>query len=278
MINIGYRAARWKGRINRAIYLAALPRIVETPLPQIQKVPFITYSFSCERDLCEQVLNIRSFIRNVGIPEKFVVISDGTYSDKSRNLLKKISSCVEVVDIKKIIKVSFPQYVYEYADSHAMGKKFAALMSIPIELPTIYTDSDIIFFPSADELITLGQSTNNQPRYLLDCIPSLDKRLLYNESEMFYPVNAGFMLLKQPINWEIALERLSHFQGNPNHHTEQTLVHLALHRNNALPLCHSKFILSVSDQFIYPDIYAGNNIALRHYVNNIRHKMWQSII
>ncbi len=43
------------------------------------------------------------------------------------------------------------------------------------------------------------------------------------------------------------------------------------------PLCSKKYVLNVEDQFMYPDKFAKKNIALRHYVNDVRHKFWFDI-
>jgi hypothetical protein len=71
---------------------------------------------------------------------------------------------------------------------------------------------------------------------------------------------------------------------NVGYHTARTqgkmmrcvykLVHLTMHYNHAKPLCTKRYVLSVDDQFIYPDKYAGKEIALRHYLNDVRHKFW----
>ncbi|MCL1470573.1 hypothetical protein [Argonema antarcticum] len=274
MVNIGYRAARMQGHLFRSLYTSFLPWIVKLPIPQTYKVQITVYSFSCDRDLPEQVASIRSFIRYVGIPDEFIVISDGTYSPASCQLLRQISPCVDVVDMESILKKDLPQCVYAYADSHPLGKKLAVLMSIPINQATIYADSDILFFPGAKGLITLTQSVERQPRCLLDCALALDRRFIHNEFEKISPVNSGFMLLQEPLNWEIPIKRFVESKDVPNYFTEQTMIHLTMHYNQAKPLCARQFLVQLDDQFIYSDKYAGNKIALRHYVSPVRHKFW----
>jgi len=60
----------------------------------------------------------------------------------------------------------------------------------------------------------------------------------------------------------------------PNFFTTQTVTHLCLHANGAAALDRDKFVLQVDDEFIYRDQHAGASIAMRHYVNPIRHKFW----
>jgi hypothetical protein len=49
---------------------------------------------------------------------------------------------------------------------------------------------------------------------------------------------------------------------------------LCMHANGAVPFDPRKFVLQADDEFVYRDRYAGRSIALRHYVNQIRHKFW----
>ncbi|MBW4619774.1 MAG: hypothetical protein KME17_10515 [Cyanosarcina radialis HA8281-LM2] len=274
MVNIPYHTARTQGRITRSLYKAALPQIVKIPIQQQRQIPVTVYALSCERDLPEQVASIRSFINYVGVPDRFIVISDGSYTENSCELLCRIHPCIEVVLIDKLIGTGLPRSVYDYAAINPMGKKLAVLLSIPYQQPTIYTDSDILFFPGAGELLDLVNLKESRSWYLPDCKNSLDPRVIYEPSEQINPINAGFIIFKQALDWNFALERLERLQEPPNFFTEQTLVHLTLRYHQALPLDSKQYVLSVDDQFIYPDKYASKQIALRHYVSDIRHKFW----
>lgn len=276
MVNLAYRAARLHGAMTRSFYSREIARIVSRPLKQHRKVPISVFSFSGEQYLPEQVACIRSFIRNVGTPDSFTIISDGSYSKTSCDLLRQCSDSVNIVNWDAFA-IDLPGYVKAFADREAMGKKLAILLSMPVRQATIYTDADILFFPAAEELVELASSNGPRSWYLADCLPSLDFSILADEGEAANPVNAGFMLLKERLNWEMPLQRLAHYRGTPFSQTEQTIVHLAMHQNNATPLRSDKFVLSISDQFIYQDHFTNQNIALRHYVNNVRHKFWQSI-
>jgi hypothetical protein len=274
MINLGYHTAKMQGKFVRSVYKAAVSQIVSIPIKQTRQVPINIYALSCERDLPEQVASIRSFIRYVGIPNKFTVISDGSYTESSCNLLRRIHPCVEVVLLQNFVKIDLPQCVLDYAKLHPMGKKLSALMSIPIDGTTIYTDSDILFFPGGVDLINLSNSDNKYSLYLPDCSISLDERIIYDDSEKLNPVNGGFILFRHELDWTFAIERLANLQEYPSYFTEQTIVHLTMHFNQGQPLCSKKYVLNVEDQFIYGDKSASKHIALRHYVNDVRHKFW----
>lgn len=274
MVNIPYHIARLRGRVTRSLYQAGLTQIVKIPLPPSQEIPVNVFALSCERDLPEQVASIRSFIRYVGIPEQFTVISDGSYTDSSCHLLSQIHSCVKVVPIHQLVKPDLPPSVYEYAANNPMGKKLAVLLSIPIEKTTIYTDSDILFFPGAVDLVKIIQSDEPFSRYLPDCATKMDERVIYDDSEKLSPVNGGFIIFKKKPDWQFAMDRFLKLKELTHYFTEQTLVHLTMHYNQAQPLGEERYVLNIDDQFIYPDLFARKEIALRHYVSDIRHKFW----
>ncbi|NEU79160.1 hypothetical protein [Nostoc sp. UIC 10630] len=277
MVNIGYHTAKIQGKFNRSLYKAAISQIVNIPIKQTRQVPVSIYALSCERDLPEQVASIRSFIRHVGIPETFTVVSDGSYTDSSCNLLRRIHPCVQVILLQNFLRTDLPQCVLDYAQLHPMGRKLSALMSIPVNGTTIYTDSDILFFPGGIDLIDLSKSDEKYSLYLPDCSMSLDERIIYDESEKSNPVNGGFILFRHEFDWSFAIERLANLSEVPSYFTEQTIVHLTMHHNHGKPLCSNKYVLNVEDQFIYPDKSASKNIALRHYVSDVRHKLWFNV-
>lgn len=275
MINVPYRLARAEGGLVRSLYARMIPKIVSQPLAQSKRIRASVFSFSCETLLPEQTASILSFIRHVGVPEKFIVASDGTYSEGSISVLRRIHDCVQVVDWMEIA-VDVPDCVRAFAKRNPMGKKLALLISLPVDNATIYTDCDMLFFPNSRDLTRIIESGDEGHWYLPDCFTALDTSFLRDESEKLNPVNAGFMVLKRRLDWSEQLDRLAAYEA-PGWATEQTIVHLAMHRNHAQPLSPDRFILRVEDQFIYRDLYASREIALRHYVNNVRHKFWQSI-
>ena len=276
MVNIAYHSARIQGKVNRHFYQSKIATTVKLAIKTNRQIPLSVYAFSCERDLAEQVASIRSFLCNVGIPNKFIVISDGSHTDLSCQLLCRIHPCVEVIPINKFLKPNLPECVSDYAQVHPMGKKLSVLMSIPVNGATIYTDSDILFFPGGIDLVELANSDSQVCHYLPDCSNSLDGRFVYEEREKLNPVNAGFILFKHELDWSFAIKRLATLAEIPSYFTEQTIVHLTIHHHHGVPLCSQKYVMNVMDQFIWIDKFAHKKIALRHYVSDVRHKFWMN--
>jgi len=277
MPNYGYHLARAKGRVVRALYRAFLPSIARRKIQAPRSFPLEVFAYSGEAALPEQVASIRSFLRHVGRPPRFTVVSDGTYTQRSLELLKGIDAAVSVSDAGEWIPENVPAKIQPYLREHPTGRQLALIMSLPANAPALYLDSDVLFFEGAQDLLNYTEARDVPAFYLRDCGFSGDSRLLRGASEEIEPVNTGFLLLFRPLNWSLGIQRFLAMSGAPNFFTNQTITHLTMHANGAQPFDPRKYVLQLDDQFVYPDRYADASLALRHYVNPVRHKFWTTL-
>jgi len=277
MPNYGYHLARAQGNVARAVYRALLPSIASRRIPEGPQLSFNVFAYSGETTLPEQVASIRSFLKYVGRPKRFTVVSDGTLSDRSSDLLKRLDPSISVSGSAPWLPRDLPAKIYPYLTTHPTGKQLALIMSLPVDGPTLYVDSDILFFPGATDLIRLAENDTAPALYLADCRLSADERLWRGDAEKAHPVNTGVLLLFEKLDWALGLRRFMELQGDPNFFTNQTMTHLTMHANGASPLDEKKYVLQLADQFVYPDRYACRELALRHYVNPVRHKFWTTL-
>src|SRR6202790_1776689 len=150
-------------------------------------------------------------------------------------------------------------------------------MSLAPSGPAFYVVSDVLFFPAAADLAARAATKDAPAYYLADCQFSGDARLVYDSNEQREPVNTGVLLLFEKLDWSLGIDRFLKLEGEPNFFTNQTITHLTMHANGARPLDPVKYVLQLDDQFVYADRYAGAALALRHYVNPVRHKFWTSL-
>ena len=276
-MNMPYHSARLEGKITRALYRAALPMIVRRRVELKRELSFNAFAYSGESTLPEQVASIRSFLTYAGRPKQFTVVSDGSYTSSSVELLEKIDNCVRVQTTAPSLPSGLPDNVQSFLANHFTGKQLALILSLPFDGPTLYTDSDILFFPEAVRLADLSRTQSVSAFYLADYQFSADDRLIQDRTEKENPVNMGFLLLFQKLDWSRGLKRLQLFNGVPNFFTTQTIIHLCMHANGAVAFDPSKFVLQADDEFIYRDRHASSSIAMRHYVNPVRHKFWTAV-
>jgi hypothetical protein len=276
-MNVPYHSARLEGKVARALYRAVLPMIVRHRQHITRELALDVFAYSGESALPEQVASIRSFLAYAGRPKQFTVFSDGSYTAASIELLEKIDGCVRVEKTPPILPSGLSDTMQSYLREHPTGKQLALLMSLPTNGPTLYTDSDVLFFPGAHDLADLSRRSSAPAFYLADYQFSGDERLILDPLEKQNPANTGFILLFRKLDWSRGLERLQMLNGAPNFFTNQTVMHLCMRANGVVPFDPAKFVLQADDQFIYRDRYASASIAIRHYVNPIRHKFWTAL-
>src|SRR4051812_37298926 len=270
MPNYGYHLARAKGGAVRGLYRALLR--LHSKIEPVRSFPLEVFSYSGEPALPEQVASIRSFLRHVGRPQMFNIVSDGSYSESSKRILQDIDPSVSVREAADWVPKGLPANIYPYLQNHPTGRQLALIMSLPIDAPVLYLDSDILFFAAAADLHTHVDKRDVPALYLADCRFSGDELLLRGANEADQPVNTGFLLLFRKLDWSLSVERFLELNGAPTFFTNQTMTHLTMHANRAAPFDSRKYVLQLDDQFVYRDRYANPAIALRHYVNPVRHK------
>lgn len=291
MVNWGYRAARWKGQGMRWWYRRRLAQISQRPLNCGPRFAASVYALSCGRDLPEQVASVRSLLQFVGVPDRYVIVSDGSHRLAEIQLLRRIHPCIAVIPLVDFADPALPPAVADYAALNPMGKKLTMILSIPIAGPTIYSDSDIFFFPGGRLLPELLTANPGQSYYLPDADPAFDPQILAGIAPQDpirdrEPINGGFIIFDHPPDWSEAMARFLALEGPPTYFTEQTMMHLTLHRDGAKPLPLDRYVMARDDEFEWGDQYAnadryaktgrhaGPEIVLRHYVTPVRHKFW----
>ena len=144
----------------REIYRAFLSTIVRRKIEPARQIPIDVFSYSGESSLPEQVASIRSFLECAGRPASFTVMSDGTYSKASLDLLRQVDPVVSIADPSPV-SLGLPPRFSSYLRTHPTGKQLALIMSLPRDRPALYIDSDVMFFPGSSELPDILPSSVN---------------------------------------------------------------------------------------------------------------------
>lgn len=276
-MNVPYHLALRLGRLRRRWYQARLPQIVSRELPVRHELPVHFYGFSSHNDLPEQVASLRSLYAHAGVPRQITIVSDGSHTPEDLDLLSRLVFPPKVIPYNEFVSPDLPPAIMRYAAQHPLGKKIASLLSLPMDGPSLYSDSDILFFPGAEDLRQQLAVPGSAGAYLPDCYPSFDARLLKSDEEKLNPVNAGFFFLNRPIDWSEALARFCALPGEGMHFSEQTIIHLGLRAAGVRALPVEKYVLANDDQWLWRDLHTGPQVALRHYISSFRHKFWLKV-
>ena len=257
----------------QGIHYGMLRFELDRPARPRHDVDATVFALAGTRQVLDLLVSARSFLDNVGRPREFVVISDGTLSRYDVPRIERLDESVVVRSLGSLLPDDLPPEVLRYGLSEPMGRKLALEVALPVDGPTIYTDTDIVFFPAAGELRTL-LAEGGRPRYLVDETRSFDERLLTPDERELPPVNAGFIVLFDRLSWDEPLARLRELDGEPGFHSEQTLMHVAIHAAGGVPLPVERYVLRADDATSFREPLVGSDAVLRHYTAPVRHKLW----
>ena len=268
--------------LNKAENLQSLSRLVHNTA----SINCQIVSFSSTKDFSEQVLSVLTFIRYVGIPDAWTVYSDGTHTDAQIINAELAFPFIKIIkeEPKKFlsnnhIKKSLQPYKNElvhYAETKVLGKKLLLYLNFEIKGPTIFLDSDVLFYEKSSNLKTMIRNHLNGWFLPDEAWGSLDSRYMSNIKAESCQINSGFILAIR--DFSSVLEGLTFLKSldySYEYFSEQTIMHIILSSNDFASLDSDTFIINAGDQFQFSYLYGTKNIAIRHYTTPVRHKMWQ---
>ena len=224
----------------------------------------------------EQLYSSLSFIKNVGLPEEWIIVSDGTYTIEQIKILQQIPN-LRVIDFDEIFDHNFKQ-LKPLADGHRLGKFATTYYSLlnNIKDRIIYLEADVLVFQSFKKYIHLFDKGN---WYLPDTAPHLDSAYFIKNKMPMFSVNNGFAIFNERPPLEVACNYFSDRinNGELEYFTPQSASQLMAEEDSASNFFDPRnFVVSCSDHFKFSIDHLPNNVALRHFVGPVRHKMWQT--
>jgi hypothetical protein len=176
------------------------------------------------------------------------------------------------------------EYLAKFAENNIMGLKLAAVLKAAEKEPTIYCDTDILWFrdlPSSisketsSSKVTLKMSEDFQAAYDGDLVTNQSLNHLYNPT--FFC--AGLVFLNGQLLEVLDLENLFVAAAKKsNHFTEQTIFAEANYRLNRDFWSREKIACFVEDQFSLAPTFIEQNWIARHYVGPVRHLFWRDAL
>jgi len=238
-----------------------------------KEINFEIISFSGAASFEDQMLSIYSLLHYAGRPLKWTIYSDKSYTSEQKEIFKKKFSFVSVIDWDIYNYYRCNKQLGEYLLVCGLAKKLNVILGHSLENQTIYIDSDIIFYKN----ISCYFDTCSLHRGLWYAPDTLDNVSMYfsKDRESIYPLNSGLLILNSDFNRDDVFIYLESLKGNYGYFSEQSSFEFAFRKQHANVLDPRQFINDVSDQFDFSIKYDPCNIAMRHYTNPVRHKMWQ---
>ena len=229
----------------------------------------------------EQKLSILSFLRHVGVPAKWGIVSDGSITEAQAENLRSIHPSIEVLDWHTFLCEGNRVCFERLSKYTVFAKKFALISNLPDTGAVVYVDTDILFFEGAQHFRELLSNLGDKAYYQKDLPGCLDPSFLTETELKAPPLNAGFVVQGKRLDWSVPIARLNATLSELTPMQtigdlgilEQSASHLAHYLAGSIPL-DEKYVLQISDRFDQEDRFSGPNFVMRHYVRPVRHKMW----
>jgi hypothetical protein len=232
---------------------------------------YVVVSFSGSKWFADQLYSLYSFYINVGKPESWLIYDDGTYSEAQITALQQI----ERVTVSRLEQSATRLPIEPLQKFPTLKKVEIVARHIPGK-KTILTDSDVIFYNNFSKLIN-GDSEGNY--FLVDEGNAyFDKDFLLQYSNIQHPFNFGLLLLQGGFDMEPVFAYIEnrYKTGMLGYWSDQTAFQkLVMGDPGFKPLHKEQFKVGGKDAFTFSHCVNYNEIALRHFVGPVRHKMWQ---
>ena len=218
------------------------------------------------------------------LPE-ICIVSDGTPLDKIRKGLIKWPKKIDVISWKECaahFKNNGNIDLYEYAYKDLWGKKFVAINYCAQKFPTLYSDTDILWFSSPVIEPTFDKPVLKMCQDISHCYSNEMLNELHQlKINNTVPLNAGLIYANGNFSlfneWKLLSNYLS---TKPDFRTEQTSFAILNNYFNPNDFFKSNEVLiKIDDEFglkytkkLYPDILA------RHYVNVKATTFWRDFV
>lgn len=239
---------------------------------------FDIISVSGKKHYEEQTLSILSFCSNVGVPKKWTIFSDGSYSDQQKENLTKLFPFISIKNWSDLPN-RHPEYtetLNNYTSNYNIGKKTYVILNY-FKNRYLYFDSDLVFYPTMKDYLHLFNSHKFNYFSVDNDWCCLDPMYMKNKKQDMYQLNSGILFIQPNFNWEPALKYLKQVSGKYQFF-DQTSIHEAFFsdQNQAvLPFDPRVFKVEMKDHFKFKISPETKNLAVRHYVGPVRHKIWQ---
>lgn len=234
-------------------------------------------SFSSKRDFEEQVFSIMSFLRYAGKPTRWIIYSDDSHISWHHQFIKDHFDFVSIEKWNACENkyTGFEDVMASYMKFNILAKRLYAYANHPVERMTMFMDSDVLFYEKIAEKLDIVLRGGGQ-WYLPDAVwGTLDSTYKSDHTPDMFQLNGGCFVTDKFLDWNPVFEYMQSLKGTYEYFSDQTAFHIAFMKQGAKPLDPRYFILNCEDQFDFGYKYFPEEIALRHYVHPIRHKMWQ---
>jgi hypothetical protein len=217
---------------------------------------------------------------------KLRVVGDGSVSPaRLRRTLAFWPSAPEILDWQELVepvRARGYETVVRFAEREPMARKLLGIIVSALEGPTLYADTDVLWFRIPAELSRRASSAAPRLAMSADYRMSYDARLVpaalpHLAGEPYRC--AGILLAQGDFLAACKLRELLEFAARQGvARTEQTLLAEANYQLGGDILPAGEFALHEDDRFSLAPSFDDGAPAARHYVGGVRHLFWRDAL
>lgn len=241
---------------------------------QNQVIDFDVISFSGKKDFEEQILSLYSFLFYIGTPQKWILYSDGSHEEKEKKYLLEKFPFLQIKNWDSNSTLAHDDYLERYLKVSHLSKKLRAIAGHNYQRQTIYLDSDIVLYRNASVYFN-STLLQNHFWYIPETNWGSFREHKINEIQEMYALNSGLLILNKNFNFGYIFDYLQSLDSSFEYFTEQNSFNYSFKKQNANILDPRQFVIGLGDQFDFAMAFNTEEIAARHYVTPVRHKIWQ---
>lgn len=256
----------------------ALPPISVNPNPTHSLVVLTT-----PNSICDAAWAAQSILRYLPAKIGLSIIVDGEIPAQTAKNLQILFPGIILDRTRTLLEELRPTApnIAKLGECSPVGRKLAIILYLQQKYNIIYSDADILCFNEMPELDRAVMDCHSPAMYIQDVAElKADNYLLQRVKALNYDyagtLNSGFLYIpQQSLNTSIAEELLDAGEYNPKSwFVEQTILAVLMQQAGAKPLIKSRYIVSTQRQFYFEKDVHYDQIAIRHFINPVRHLMY----
>lgn len=274
----------FRARTVYRLVLKVLP-LPQTPPKSEQDLTLVSMCGAKYIGLLQQ--SLFSLYREWTLLPKLHIVSDGSVTvSELQNALHWWSGTKEFSSWEESVAYHEQRgrrSIVQFAQSNVMGKKLAVILKAGEQGPTLWCDSDILWFKQLPNIPKVDQ-TNTRPVLKIseDFQPSYDPRLIESGlSHLTQPPyrNAGLIYIQGEVLKHCKLQPLLDLAAEkPSNDAEQTIFAEANYQLNSGIWLRDEIACFAEDAITTRPQYAGKNWVARHYIGPVRHLFWRDAL
>jgi hypothetical protein len=212
------------------------------------------------------------------------IVMDGEVTESERKSFSKLFPTGKIHSVEDCVRnspVLSHSSIYDFYRLHKFGKPLALKLALQCENDVLFSDPDVLVFQPPDEMIHYMKQHSGcffveENAY---CVSEwIAKRAQQLSLALTKDFNSGVLFIpQQSLSIELCNALLEGWSPDiPDYFPEQTICDVLMTAAQAHPLPSQSYVVNNQGMWFWEDDADYQPIKIRHFVGNVRHRMYTS--